>query len=114
MSAAQLRLDNLTAIVDFNHLQSDGDSRKIIDLGDLAEKFKCFGWNVCEVDGHNIDELLQALTTPWDRVAPRAIVAHTVKGKGVSFMENNNEWHHNRLTKVNFDLAIAEIGAPHV
>jgi len=111
MSAPQLGLDNLTAIVDYNRLQSDGDSRKIIDFGDLAAKFRCFGWNVCEVDGHNIDEILAAFTQTFDRVAPKVIVAHTIKGKGVSFMENNNEWHHNRLTKASYEQAIAEIGA---
>ena len=114
MSAAQLGLDNLTAIVDYNRLQSDGDSRKIIDLDDLAAKFKCFGWNVCEVDGHDIEQLVQAFAQRFDRVAPKAIVAHTVKGKGVSFMENNNDWHHNRLTKASYELALAEIGAAHV
>jgi transketolase len=114
MSAAQLGMDNLTAIIDYNRLQSDGDSRKIIDFGDLAAKFKCFGWNVVDVDGHNIKELVDALTKSFDCTAPKAIVARTVKGKGVSFMENNNEWHHNRLTKANYDLALAEVGATHV
>lgn len=111
MSASQLELDNLTAIIDYNRLQSDGDSRRIIDFGDFAEKFRCFGWNVCEVDGHNIEELAQAFAATFDRAAPKVVVAHTVKGKGVSFMEHNNEWHHNRLTKANYDIALAEIGA---
>lgn len=114
MSAAQLGLDNLTAIVDYNRLQSDGNSSNIIDFADLAAKFKCFGWNVCEVNGHNIEELVEAFTQSFDLAAPKMIVAHTVKGKGVSFMENNNSWHHNRLTKANYDLALAEIGAVHV
>lgn len=114
MSAAQLHLNNLTAIIDYNRLQSDGDSRNIIDFGDLAAKFKCFGWNVCEVDGHNIEELARAFTQSFSHAAPKVLVAHTVKGKGVSFMENNNEWHHNRLTKTNYELALAEIGAADV
>jgi transketolase len=109
LSAPQLQLDNLTAIVDYNKLQSDGDSRQIIDLGDLAGKFSAFGWNVCEINGHDIAAVVSALEKKFDRVAPKMIVANTVKGKGISFMENNNEWHHNRLTKANYDLAIAEL-----
>ncbi len=109
MSAAQLELDNLTAIVDYNKLQSDGDSTKIIDLKDLSSKFRSFGWNVEEVDGHDIPSLVKAFESQHTIVAPKVIVANTVKGKGVSFMENKNEWHHNRLTKSNYDLAVAEL-----
>lgn len=111
MSAAQLQLDNLTAIVDYNHLQSDGDSHEIIDFGDLAGKFNAFGWNVCNVDGHDLESLVAAFDRKFDRQAPKMIVANTVKGKGITFMENNNAWHHNRLTKANYDLAISELVA---
>ncbi|WVN42153.1 transketolase [beta proteobacterium MWH-UniP1] len=110
MSAAQLKLDNLTAIVDYNKLQSDGDAKQIIDLADLASKFRAFGWDVHEVDGHNIPQIVSAFEAPRETGRPRVLVAHTVKGKGISFMENNNEWHHNRLTKANYDLALAELG----
>lgn len=110
MSAAQLKLDNLTAVVDYNKLQSDGDARHIMDLADLAGKFRSFGWDVKEVDGHHIEEILQAFEAPREVNKPRILVAHTIKGKGISFMENNNEWHHNRLTKANYDLALAELG----
>lgn len=110
MSAPQLKLDNLIAVVDYNRLQSDGDSKKIIDLGDLAVKFKCFGWNVHDVNGHDINELVHAFEEVHPAGVPKMIVANTVKGKGISFMENNNEWHHNRLTKANYELALAEIG----
>jgi transketolase len=110
MSAAQLGLDNLTAVVDYNKLQSDGDSRQIMDLADLAGKFKSFGWDVHEIDGHDIAQIVNAFEAPLVSGRPRMLVAHTVKGKGVSFMENNNEWHHNRLTKANYDLALAELG----
>jgi transketolase len=110
MSAAQLGLDNLTAIVDYNKLQSDGDARLIIDLADLAGKFKSFEWDVQEINGHDIEQIVGAFETPREHGRPRVLVAHTIKGKGVSFMENNNEWHHNRLTKVNYDLALAELG----
>jgi len=110
MSAAQLGLDNLTAIVDYNKLQSDGDARQIIDFADLAGKFKSFGWDTREINGHEISQIVDAFESPRDHALPRVLVAHTIKGKGVSFMENNNEWHHNRLTKANYDLAIAELG----
>lgn len=110
MSAAQLRLDSLTAIVDYNKLQSDGDSSQIIDFGDFASKFHSFGWDVREVDGHSLGEIVNAFETPALSGKPKVLVAHTVKGKGISFMENNNEWHHNRLTKANYDLAMAELG----
>jgi transketolase len=114
MSAAQLQLDNLTAIVDYNKQQSDGDSRQIIDFGDLAGKFAAFGWNVCVIDGHDIEAVVAAFEQNFDRVAPKVIVANTVKGKGISFMENNNEWHHNRLTQANYYLALAELGVENV
>jgi transketolase len=110
MSAAQLGLDNLTAVVDYNKLQSDGDSRQIMDLADLAGKFKSFGWDVHEIDGHDVAQIVNAFEAPLVSGRPRILVAHTVKGKGVSFMENNNEWHHNRLTKANYELALAELG----
>jgi transketolase len=110
MSASQLNLDNLTAIVDFNKLQSDGEARFIMDLADLASKFKAFGWDVSEIDGHDLVQIVNALEAPRQVSRPRVLVAHTIKGKGISFMENNNEWHHNRLTKANFDLALSELG----
>lgn len=109
MSAAQLGLDNLTAVVDYNKLQSDGDSRHILDLTDLAGKFSSFGWDVREIDGHDLSQIVGAFEAPVLDSRPRVLVAHTVKGKGVSFMENNNEWHHNRLTKANYELALAEL-----
>ncbi len=111
MLAGQLGLDNLTAIVDYNRLQSDGYSRAIIEFGDLAAKFSCFGWNVCDIDGHDLAQITEAFAQRFERKAPKMVVARTIKGKGVSFMENNNEWHHNRLTKANYDLAMAEMGA---
>jgi transketolase len=110
MSAAQLGLDNLTAVVDYNKLQSDGDSRHIMDLADLAGKFKSFGWDVKEIDGHDIGQIVNAFEAPQVAGQPRILVAHTVKGKGISFMENNNEWHHNRLTKEKYELGLTELG----
>ncbi|WP_245200455.1 transketolase [Herbaspirillum sp. LeCh32-8] len=109
MSAAQLQLDNLVIVIDYNKLQSDGDARQIIDFGDLASRLRSFGWDVHDVDGHNVDQLVGAFEAAPVAGKPRALVAHTVKGKGISFMEHNNEWHHNRLTRANYDLALAEL-----
>ncbi|GAB5098680.1 MULTISPECIES: transketolase [unclassified Caballeronia] len=111
MSAAQLGLDNLTAVVDYNRLQSDGDARQIIDFGDLAARWRSFGWDVIEVDGHDIAQLVAAFEAPRVRAKPRVLVANTVKGKGISFMEHNNEWHHNRLTRASYELALADLEA---
>lgn len=109
MSAAQLKLDNLVIAIDYNKLQSDGDARQIIDLADLAGKFRSFGWDVYDVDGHDVAQLVAAFEAPPAPDKPRVVVAHTVKGKGISFMENNNEWHHNRLTKASYELALSEL-----
>lgn len=110
MSAAHFKLDNLIAIVDNNCFQSDGKSETIMDCGAFADKWESFGWRVCSVDGHNISELYNAFVEHNVENKPKAVIAHTIKGKGVSFMENNNEWHHNRLTKVHYDQALQEIG----
>jgi transketolase len=106
MSAAHFKLSNLTLIVDKNGLQYDGGTRDVLDMGNLAAKWESFGWTALTVDGHNLSALLDALETPHDK--PLAIIANTVKGKGVSFMENNRAWHHSRLTRAQFDQAMAE------
>ena len=110
MSAAHFKLDNLIAIVDNNHFQSDGYSETIMDCGDLTDKWKSFGWNVSSVDGHCISKLYNAFVERNVEHKPKVIIAHTTKGKGISYMENNNEWHHNRLTKLLYDQAIQEMG----
>jgi transketolase len=110
MSAAHYSLNNLTAIIDFNKLQSDGASEKVLNSDGLPDKWRAFRWNTIEVDGHDIPQLLEAFALGRESSGPTAIVAHTVKGKGVSFMENNNDWHHNRLTKATYEQALAEIG----
>lgn len=92
MLAATLRLDNLTAIVDYNKLQSFGRTNDVINQENIAERWKSFGWEVLEVDGHDPDELERAFKS--GQVGPKVIIAHTIKGKGVSFMENRLEWHY--------------------
>lgn len=97
MAASQFALDNLTVIVDSNMLQSDGSTEKIMNLGSLADKFQSFGFEVCEVDGHSCQALVEAFHTKNQKNLPKVIIAHTVKGKGVSFMESNPLWHDRRL-----------------
>jgi transketolase len=109
MSASHYKLDNLIAIVDNNLYQSDGKRENIMDCGDFAEKWKSFGWNVCPVDGHNVSDLYHAFSENNIDNKPKVLIAHTIKGKGVSFMENNNDWHHNRLTKLNYEQALQEL-----
>jgi transketolase len=110
MLAPQLKLSNLVAIVDYNRLQSDGDGKSIIDFGNLSQKWNSFGWDAYDVDGHDIDQLLNVFQAPPHQDKPRVVVANTIKGKGISFMEGNNEWHHNRLTKTHYERALAELG----
>ena len=106
MSASQFALGNIVAFVDNNGFQSDGSTEDIISTERLAARWESFGWNVCEADGHDIAGLLRILSTSLVDNRPNCIVARTVKGKGIDFMENNNEWHHNRLTQAMFDKAL--------
>ena len=92
MAAANYKLDNLTVIVDQNHFQLDGTTDKIMSQGDLSDKFRAFGFDVQTINGHDFNEILNALDKTTQKV-PRCIICNTVKGKGVSFMEQNNDWH---------------------
>ncbi len=92
--AAHNALDNLTAVIDHNHMQSMDDCEKTLALGDFAGKWRAFGWNVLEVNGNSHDELKKALTARFDSKKPLAVIAHTVKGCGVPFMENDILWHY--------------------
>jgi len=107
MSSASYKLDNLVAIVDKNGLQYDGDTEKVLALDNLAAKWSAFGWNVLDVDGHDVIKLIEAFSRRCDK--PLAVIAHTVKGKGISFMENVPAWHHSVLTQRQFDEAMAEL-----
>lgn len=93
--AAQHNLDNLTAIIDENGLQINGTTKQVLYPGDLAERYKAFGWSVKKINGHNIDEIYDALSdTPFEIGKPSMIVAKTIKGKGLSFAENDKAYHH--------------------
>jgi transketolase len=112
MSAAQYKLDNLVALVDWNGYQSDGSNMNILNNENLHMQWESFGWFVIEIDGHDISEITRAFETAISRRStPTVILARTIKGKGISFMENNNSWHHNRLTQDLFKLAIEEVSA---
>lgn len=111
MLAAKYHCGNLTAILDYNDVQLDGFVHDIMPLEPLVAKWTAFNWNVIEIDGHDILEIQQALTTARsieDR--PTIIIAHTIKGKGVSFMENDSRWHGKAPTKEQFEMAVDEIG----
>lgn len=108
MAAAHYGLDNLTAIIDRNHLSYDGDTEKIMALDNLSEKMKSFNWYVTNCNGHDIKALLEAFSDRKEHM-PHIIIADTVKGKGVSFMENRPEWHHHRLLQSEYEQAKLEI-----
>lgn len=104
-------LDNLTVVVDFNKLQGTGRSCEIMQLENMEDKWKAFGWNTSRVDGHNVDALHEVLKA--DNIVagkPRAIVADTVKGAGVSFMEDDNNWHYRIPTVEEVDTVAKELG----
>lgn len=93
--APQHKLDNLVVIVDFNKIQSLGDVKDVLDLDPLAEKWRAFRWAMREIDGHNHSEIGDALThLPFEPGVPSVLIAHTVKGKGVDFMQNLLKWHY--------------------
>jgi len=112
MSASRLEIDNLTAIVDCNGFQSDGPIRNDSNCLIMESKWKAQGWDTRIVDGHSLEALFTAVTQPNQiKTArrPRVIIASTIKGCGVSFMQGDNSWHHNRLTQITYDKARAEL-----
>jgi transketolase len=111
MFAAHHRLANLVALVDANGMQALGPTRSIIDMHPLADRWRAFGWHAIECDGHDPEALDYALTEGIDpRTGPAAVVCRTVAGKGVSFMENQLEWHYRNLTPDLAAAALQEIG----
>lgn len=111
MFAAHHKLDNLIAIIDYNKLQSLDTVQNTLSLEPLALKLTSFGLNVVEIDGHNHQDLFNALNqTPGVNIKPTAILAHTIKGKGVSFMENKVEWHYKSPNDTQLAQAFKELG----
>jgi transketolase len=110
MFAAHHKLDNLVAIIDYNKLQSLTTVASTLGLEPLVDKFAAFGWSVKEVDGHNLADIESLLkTVPWVSEKPSVLIAHTTKGKGVSFMENQVEWHYKSPSDDQLLLALQEL-----
>jgi transketolase len=109
--AAAQKLDRVAAIIDYNKWQAAGRSDEVMALGPLADKWRAFGWTAREVDGHDIAALVAAMeNVPDGSGRPLAIIAHTVKGKGVSFMEDDNHWHNRMPTAAELQAARKELG----
>ena len=111
LAAAHYKLDNLTAIIDHNTLQISGHTRDVMSNEPLDEKWRAFGWAVKIVNGHDYAALTEALSKPAETGKPTFIIANTVKGKGVSFMENVAKWHHGVPSEVELKQALAELDA---
>jgi len=109
--AGHHRLDNLIAIVDYNKIQSLGTVKEVLDLEPFAEKWRAFGWGVWEIDGHDLTQIEETLMrVPAESNKPTCVMAHTVKGKGVSFMENNLLWHYRAPDREEMSKAMVELG----
>ena len=109
-SASKYNLDNLCVILDNNNLQIDSEIDKVGGMNNLTEKFRSFGFNTINIDGHNMDSILDAFTTAKQtKGKPTIIIAKTIKGKGISFMENKASWHGKAPSKEEYDLAMEEL-----
>jgi len=109
MAAPNFKLGNLYAIIDKNNFQQTGKNKEIMDTSDLIKKWSSFGWDTVELDGHNLENLYDYFKAPKSPEKPKAIIANTLKGKGFSFSENNNDWHHAVLSKAMYEKAMKEI-----
>jgi transketolase len=113
MCAAHYHLSNLTAIIDFNKVAQSGHVADLVGIEPLADKWRAFGWEVREIDGHAMDQVVDALAAlPFNPDKPSALIAHTVKGKGVSFAENTYVWHSNTVNDETLARALAELETP--
>lgn len=109
MNIAHRNLDNLIAIIDRNRLQIDGGTECVKSLDNLADKIRAFNWDVVEINGHNLNDIYSAIENAKKSDKPVAIIANTIKGKGVSFMENNAGWHGKAPNKEDFEKAMDEL-----
>ena len=107
MAAYHYKLNSIVVIVDRNHIQYDGDTEVVLSLEPLAKKWESFGWKVIEIDGHSVSECCDAFGKKYD--VPLVVIANTIKGKGVSFMEGNPVWHNNVLSEQQYNQAEEEI-----
>jgi len=111
MSAAHFKLNNLVAIVDRNKMQNDGISKDVMEFHSLERSWKSFGWDVISINGHDLKALYDSLKSEKSLSKPRVIIANTVKGRGVSFMEGVPSWHHGKLTEQTYQQAIKELNS---
>ncbi|QKJ28874.1 transketolase [Mucilaginibacter mali] len=112
LTAAHYKLDNLCAIIDNNKLQITGTNAEVCNTDPIDGKFETFGWAVREVDGHDVQALMDVFAAmPFEPDKPSLVIAHTIKGKGVSFMENSVKWHHGVPDAAQYEAALAELGA---
>ena len=109
MAAPNFKLDNLYAIIDKNNFQQTGSNKEIMNVENLKDKWSSFGWDAVELNGHSIQELYNYFQESKKINKPKAIIANTIKGKGFTFSENNNDWHHTILTKNFYDKALKEL-----
>jgi len=109
MAAPHFKLDNLYVVIDKNNFQQTGSNEEIMNVANLKDKWSSFGWYTVELDGHNIEELYNFFNKGKTINKPKAIIANTVKGKGFSFSENNNDWHHKIMTKKQYEEALIEL-----
>lgn len=109
MAAAHYKLDNLAVLLDCNGLQIDGSNNQVMSIGDIMDKYRAFGFECIKVDGHDIEAITEAINVP---VAgkPKFICCETIKGKGVSFMENHFEWHGRVINTHEYNVALKELG----
>lgn len=111
MNAVHYKLGNLIAIIDFNKLEADGRIDEITSLGNIADKYRAFGWNVCEIDGNNISAIKEC----FDKLPlansdiPTVLICHTIKGKGIGFMENNARWHAGKISEEQYKECLKEL-----
>ena len=109
MAAPNFKLNNLYVVIDKNNFQQTGSNKEIMSVENLIDKWSSFGWHTVELDGHNIQELCNFFDSSKKIDKPKAAIANTVKGKGFSFSENNNDWHHSVLSKSFYEKAIKEL-----
>ena len=109
MTANHYDLNNVIAFLDYNKLQIDGSNDEVMKIAPVKEKFSAFGWYVQEIDGHNFDEVIMAANNAKTQERPSIIISNTIKGKGVSFMENQVSWHGKAPNQEEYERAIKEV-----
>jgi transketolase len=109
MAAPNINLENLHVIIDKNNFQQTGSNKDIMNVDNLLEKWKSFGWHTTAIDCHNFNNMINCFNEIKNIKKPKAIIANTIKGKGFSFSENNNDWHHSVLSKSYYEKALTEL-----